>query len=77
MSPTSLRFDSRLASRRDSRWSREICVSEPLFVPVVASAASTLACNVDVHRPFPHLARDDAFRCYGAAHLRLAALEPS
>ena len=74
----------RLASRLASRLSRVLAfvsdallylIAEPLFVPVVASAASTLACNhVDVHRPFPHLARDDAFRCYGAAHLRLAAL---
>ena len=31
-----------------------------------------LTCNhLDAHRPYPHLARDDAFVCYGDAHAPL------
>jgi hypothetical protein len=50
-------------------------VAEPLFIPIVASSVSMLTCNhLDVHRPFPHLARDDTLRCYGPDHLPLMAM---
>ena len=50
-------------------------VAEPFFIPVVASSVSMLTCNhLDVHRPFPHLARDDTLRCNGPDHLPLMAM---
>ena len=50
-------------------------LAEPLFVPLASNAAAAFTCNhLDVHRPFPHLARDDTLRCYGSEHRSLMLL---
>jgi hypothetical protein len=47
-------------------------LAEPLFTPTIAAGVSMLTCNhLDAHRPYPHLARDDAFVCYGDEHAPL------